>query len=245
MREAWSNDDGRVPGLWEQLGEMGVLGLLAPEAERRPRAVALDLVLVLEETGRLALPEPIVETAAVGLPLLAPRARSLAVAASASRGRSPLGADAARTRLMLSPTAGSTPSSAPRVTLVARPSVDGSRRLFDVVQWKRPGTRVDAARVLAGLRPRRPCGIAAAAARGLADACSTLTVDYVKERHQFGGRSGRFQAVKHHLADARIALEFARPLVYRAACVARAGRSRHAACTCRWPRPWPPTRRPS
>jgi hypothetical protein len=28
---------------------------------------------------------------------------------------------------------------------------------------------------------------------------------------------GSFQAVKHHLADARIALEFARPLVYRAA----------------------------
>jgi len=28
---------------------------------------------------------------------------------------------------------------------------------------------------------------------------------------------GSFQAVKHHLANARIALEFARPLVYRAA----------------------------
>ena len=44
-----------------------------------------------------------------------------------------------------------------------------------------------------------------------------LTADYVKERKQFGVPVGSFQAVKHHLANARIALEFARPLVYRAA----------------------------
>jgi alkylation response protein AidB-like acyl-CoA dehydrogenase len=44
-----------------------------------------------------------------------------------------------------------------------------------------------------------------------------LTVAYVTERRQFGVPVGSFQAVKHHLADARIALEFARPLVYRAA----------------------------
>ena len=44
-----------------------------------------------------------------------------------------------------------------------------------------------------------------------------MTADYVKERKQFGVPIGSFQAVKHHLANARIALEFARPLVYRAA----------------------------
>jgi alkylation response protein AidB-like acyl-CoA dehydrogenase len=44
-----------------------------------------------------------------------------------------------------------------------------------------------------------------------------MTVEYVIERQQFGVAVGSFQAVKHHLADARIALEFARPLVYRAA----------------------------
>ena len=50
-----------------------------------------------------------------------------------------------------------------------------------------------------------------------------MTVDYVKERQQFGVPVGSFQAVKHHLADARIALEFARPLVYRAAASIAAG----------------------
>jgi alkylation response protein AidB-like acyl-CoA dehydrogenase len=52
---------------------------------------------------------------------------------------------------------------------------------------------------------------------GLADRMLELTVAYVKERQQFGVPVGSFQAVKHHLANARLALEFARPLLYRAA----------------------------
>jgi alkylation response protein AidB-like acyl-CoA dehydrogenase len=50
-----------------------------------------------------------------------------------------------------------------------------------------------------------------------------LTADYVGDRRQFGVAVGSFQAVKHHLANARIALEFARPLVYRAAASIAAG----------------------
>jgi alkylation response protein AidB-like acyl-CoA dehydrogenase len=44
-----------------------------------------------------------------------------------------------------------------------------------------------------------------------------LTAVYARERHQFGRPIGSFQAVKHHLANARVALEFARPATYRAA----------------------------
>ena len=44
-----------------------------------------------------------------------------------------------------------------------------------------------------------------------------MTVDYATQRKQFGVPIGSFQATKHHLANARIKLEFARPLVYRAA----------------------------
>ena len=44
-----------------------------------------------------------------------------------------------------------------------------------------------------------------------------MTVDYVQERRQFGSPVGVNQAVKHHLADVGKAIEFARPMVYRAA----------------------------
>ena len=52
---------------------------------------------------------------------------------------------------------------------------------------------------------------------GLADRMVAMTASYAKERHQFGKPIGSFQAVKHLLADARVALEFARPATYRAA----------------------------
>ena len=43
------------------------------------------------------------------------------------------------------------------------------------------------------------------------------SVDYVKQRTQFGRPIGSYQAIKHALADVRIALDFARPLVHGAA----------------------------
>ena len=44
-----------------------------------------------------------------------------------------------------------------------------------------------------------------------------MAVEYAKVRQQFGKPIGTQQAVKHLLANAAIKVEFARPLVYRAA----------------------------
>ncbi len=52
---------------------------------------------------------------------------------------------------------------------------------------------------------------------GLSDRMVALAAAYARDRHQFGKPIGSFQAVKHHLANARVALEFARPPTYRAA----------------------------
>jgi alkylation response protein AidB-like acyl-CoA dehydrogenase len=52
---------------------------------------------------------------------------------------------------------------------------------------------------------------------GLSHVMLELTVAYVRERVQFGVPVGSFQAVKHHLANARLAIEFAEPAVARAA----------------------------
>ncbi|MFI2433894.1 acyl-CoA dehydrogenase family protein [Streptomyces sp. NPDC018693] len=57
----------------------------------------------------------------------------------------------------------------------------------------------------------------AAQALGVGLALLDRTVGYVGQRSQFGVPVGSFQAVKHRLADARTALEFARPLVFGAA----------------------------
>lgn len=52
---------------------------------------------------------------------------------------------------------------------------------------------------------------------GAMEAVLDRTVTYVKEREQFGGPIGRFQAVKHRCADMKVMLEGARSAVYYAA----------------------------
>ena len=202
VRSAWTNESGRIPGLWEQLVAMGVVGLLAPEPAGGLGLMFVDLILVLEETGRHAVPEPIVETAAFGVPLL---------------GRADLTVAAADDLVPWADTADVIFTASGRFEraesrLVPQRSVDGARRLFEV--HGNP-TWVDEALATAAF-DRGVCGIAAQQC-GLADRMLELTAGYVRDRRQFGVPVGSFQAVKHHLANARIALEFARPLLYRAA----------------------------
>jgi alkylation response protein AidB-like acyl-CoA dehydrogenase len=95
-------------------------------------------------------------------------------------------------------------------------SVDGLRRLTTVA-WDATGaTPLGGPDALAVARAR---GAYATAAQlcGVAAALIDVTVEYAKERRQFGVPIGSFQAVKHHLANAMLKLEYARPVVYRAA----------------------------
>src|SRR4051794_31581078 len=71
VRAVWAAESAHDGARWQALADLGVLGLLVPE---RAGGLGLDevsLVLALEETGRAALPDPVVETAAVAAPLLA------------------------------------------------------------------------------------------------------------------------------------------------------------------------------
>jgi alkylation response protein AidB-like acyl-CoA dehydrogenase len=199
VRDAWKNETGRVPGLWDQLVKMGVVGLLAPESAGGLGLTFVDLVLLLEETGRHAVPEPIVETAAFGVPLLGTADRVVAAAHE-------LVPWADTSDVIYTQAGRFDPAHA---QLVPHASVDGARRLFEV---RGDATPVDDG----GAFDRAAVGTAAQQC-GLADRMLEMTADYVRERRQFGVPVGSFQAVKHHLANARIALEFARPLVYRAA----------------------------
>jgi alkylation response protein AidB-like acyl-CoA dehydrogenase len=57
---------------------------------------------------------------------------------------------------------------------------------------------------------------AAATGLGVAQRAIDLAVAYSQERQQFGKPIGSYQAVKHHLSSAQVAVEFARPVVLAA-----------------------------
>lgn len=74
----------------------------------------------------------------------------------------------------------------------------------------------------------------AAEAVGAATRCLREAVEYAKMREQFGKPIGSFQAVKHHLANAHIALEQAETAVLWAAVEpAASGVLEHALASCR------------
>jgi alkylation response protein AidB-like acyl-CoA dehydrogenase len=225
VRAMWDSETGRAPELWAKLAEMGVVGLTVPEAHGGLGLDEVDLVLILEETGRAALPEPIVETTAVGAPLL----RELGALDRLPRqGVVTVGleqfsyvADAHVADVLVLQRGDELHALAREaVELVPLPSVDRARRIF-AVTWA-PG---DGACIAEGASAYQATaraferGALATAAQllGVADRLVEVAAEYARERQQFGKPIGSFQAVKHHLANALLALEFARPVTYRAA----------------------------
>jgi alkylation response protein AidB-like acyl-CoA dehydrogenase len=223
LRAVWDSPLGWDPGLWSQLGDMGVLGLLAPESAGGLGLDEVDLVLILEECGRAALPGPVVEHVAVAVPALAQAAAAgwlsaaaageIILSAAPSSGAAVVYGAEADVICLVHKGAVRAVARADLVDVEPRTSVDGTRR-FAEITWSRstPLLSIDSARF-------RARGAAATAAYlcGLAAHLIETTAEYVKERRQFGVPVGSFQAVKHHLANALIALEHARPAVYCAA----------------------------
>jgi alkylation response protein AidB-like acyl-CoA dehydrogenase len=232
VRAAWNDEKERSPERWRKLAEMGVAGLTAPESHGGLGMDEVGLVCVLEETGRAALPEPVVEHTAVAVPLLGDIGGEVADAwlGKAAAGTALLSvglaampfvveADAADL-LVLEGEGGLHAVGRDGVVLTPQPSIDGARRLFSVA-WE-PATATAlltgaAAAAAASLAFDRGALGASAQLLGVAQHLIDVTADYARERHQFGQPIGSFQAVKHHLANALGALELARPVVYRAA----------------------------
>ncbi|MCC6849011.1 MAG: acyl-CoA dehydrogenase family protein [Deltaproteobacteria bacterium] len=233
VRKVWEDAPAHDAGRWRALAELGLLGLLAPE---RAGGLGLDevsMVLALEETGRAALPEAIVDTALVAVPLLAGledhgiadpwlgriAAGEVVVGVGCQPNPWVAHADAAELLLLVDR---DEIHALPRAEVRSEPlpHLDAAQRLFRVA-WT-PSART---RVAAGAHGRRLH--AAAVDRGALGAAAQLlgvaarlieeAVGYAKQREQFGREIGSFQAIKHRLANARVRLEFARPVVYRAA----------------------------
>jgi alkylation response protein AidB-like acyl-CoA dehydrogenase len=212
VRAAWEAPAGQLDrGVWDALAEMGVLAMLVPEDQD---GLGLDetwLVPILEEAGRAALPHPLVDTAMVAAPLLGGGIGMVATDLGGPNVACAADADA----LLLRAGQGLVLATADIVTVAPLDTVDGGRRAGHVTSG--PGTTVSAGHAAVELALDRGALGTAAFLVGLGQSMLDLTVGYVVERKQFGVAVGSFQAVKHHLADAALALEFARPAVHRAA----------------------------
>ena len=201
VNRAWADGD-HEPGLklWSRLADLGVT-VLATEA------TPVEVCIAFEVLGRHAVPGPWVESAAY-LPVALPgedfseRRATVAVPPHVPYA---LDADVVDEAYLVDDglhqaTAGD------RVA-----SVDGSRHLFTVSAGDEvEHGDLDAAFELAALAT-------SAQLLGLGERVLADTVAYAKQRKQFAREIGSYQAIKHQLADVRIALDFARPLVFGAA----------------------------
>jgi alkylation response protein AidB-like acyl-CoA dehydrogenase len=206
VARAWAEDD-TSPGLalWKRLADQG-LTMLATEA------TPVEVCIAFEALGRHAVPGPWVESAAYLPVALGREVEGVATVAVPPHVPYALDADVADEVYV-----GGSPASSVGARVA---SVDRTRRLFEVsgVGETHPGA-FDLA-VLA----------TSAQLLGAGERLLDDSVTYVKQRRQFGREIGSYQAIKHRLADVRIALDFARPLVYGAALGAISASAAKVAC---------------
>ena len=218
VRDAWTQRPDPAP--WQALAGAGALAVLVPHADGGLGLDETYLVPVLEEAGRVALPHPLTETALVAAPLgvVGPMvATDLGAAGSAVA--SATFAEA----FLLVVGRGLRLYEAHEVDVEPVETVDASRHCGRVQPRAAGQSVTEDPEAVAAAFDRGVLG-AAAELLGLSRAMLELTVDYAAQRYQFGKPIGSFQAVKHHLANARLEIEFAAPAVLHAAYAVAHGR---------------------
>ncbi|WP_434588879.1 acyl-CoA dehydrogenase [Streptomyces sp. A5-4] len=235
------------PAHWDGLAGLGLLGLHLPEEYGGGGGGLLDLAVVLEETGRAALPGPFLPSVLASAVLHRAGRRELATALAAGERigavalgpgtltavaveggghvldgtASPVLAAAQADLIVLVADASHGPVwlavDASALAVRAQESADPTRPTAEVVAR---GVEVPAGREL---------GVDTALVRDLAallyaaEACGTAgwalhtAVEYAKVREQFGRPIGQFQGIKHLCADMLVRVEQARALVWDAA----------------------------
>jgi alkylation response protein AidB-like acyl-CoA dehydrogenase len=263
--------------LWDTLAvETGFAGLMVPEAYGGSGLGAVEMALILEETGRTLAVVPFFETAVLAvqtillgatpsqkqtlLPGIAAGRIKAAVAITGPSGLPfphgiavVMNRDGAGWRLngaagfvtfahvadlfLIFARAPETPelsivalpASSEGVSIERLPSLDLTRPLCrvdlnnvyvpnDAVLGEAQAGSTTLTRALAV-----GAGLLASEQTGGAQFCLSSTVDYAKQRVQFGRVIGSFQAVKHELADMMVAVEAARSAALYAAAAIDAG----------------------
>ena len=215
VREAIASERGYDESLWRLLCEqVGAAALVVPEDLGGAGGELADAAVVLEELGKALVPTPLLGTTLAELALLAvdePDADALeALAEGASVGTVVFDADYVVN------------GGSADIVIAA----DGKT----LSRWTRftasPAVTMDLTRPLARIEPQETTDIGidpgladtaailmAAEQIGAAAKCLDLTVEYTKDRVQFGRPVGSFQALKHRMADLYVAVQSARAVV--------------------------------
>ncbi len=215
VRAAMESDRGYDESLWQLLCEqVGAAALVIPEELGGAGGELADAAAVLQELGRALVPSPLLGTTLAELALLSATEPDAATLEGLAEGTS-IGA----------------------LVLDADYVINGD--IADVVvavedrrlnRWTRfgaePVTTMDPTRRLARVKAEETVSIGtdpgladkaaillAAEQIGAAERCLELTVEYAKDRVQFGRPIGSFQALKHRMADLYVAVAAAKAVV--------------------------------
>jgi alkylation response protein AidB-like acyl-CoA dehydrogenase len=215
VRTAMESDRGYDETLWQLLCEqVGAAALVVPEELGGAGGGLGDAAVVLEELGKALVPTPLLGTTCAELALLAaaePDAEVLeqlaegsAIGAVVFDGDYTVNGDVAD---VVIGTDGSRLTRWTTFTTEPVATMDPTRRLGRVTAEQTqeigadPGIADYAAILLAAEQV------------GAATRCLDLTVQYTKDRVQFGRPIGSFQALKHRMADLYVAVSAARAIV--------------------------------
>ena len=215
VRRAMESERGYDESLWTLLCEqVGAAALVVPEELGGAGGELADAAAVLEELGRGLVPTPLLGTTLAELGLLAADEPDSEALERLAAGES-IGTVVFDRNYVIN-------GDVADVVL----AVDDGR----LQRWEQstaePLTPLDPTRRLARLTPGtsttigRDPGLADTAAIllaaeqiGAAERCLDLTVEYTKQRVQFGRAIGSFQALKHRMADLYVAVQSARAVV--------------------------------
>jgi alkylation response protein AidB-like acyl-CoA dehydrogenase len=240
-RALLESEEETLPPFWDDLTDLGWLGLHLPEEYEGSGFGLPELVVVVEALGRAVAPGPFVPTVCASAVLddlasAETRARFLTeLATGEAFGAVGLGGSLTHDGNRVSGDAGTVLGAGlarllvlavgddlvvvearkPGVTIEVPANVDPTRRSARVRL-----ENVEAEDVLAGARPRAQAivrTIVAAEATGGARESLDMATEYAKVRQQFGRPIAMFQAVKHHLANMLVAAELATAATWDAA----------------------------
>lgn len=272
--------DGFGHGLWKQFAELGLTGILIPEADGGAGLGQVEANLVLEEIGRNLTPSPFLTTAVTAVRALEGSAQAArwfpgivagetvaAVAIDEGKHHNPAATALAATRqgngfllngtkqfvvqggsadvILVAARTGGSAGETEGLTLFAVPrdtsglSVDNlamadaskaALLTLDNVALDADAVVGDVDGGWAPISRALNAGRAGAAAElvGVAAGASAMTLDYLKQRKQFGKLIGEFQVLQHRAAHLYSEIEIARAATLKAAQLLDEGSDRAA-----------------